>query len=534
MAIDQRKLNPELAEWLDARQRSLKIVKTTTTPSGQTLDWVPIESQHPDGKIASPPPLVHLPVGVGDKTRPAKAAGLELDDPRIERGPAGSVPIVRPDISKLTRTISLRDFLRKRGGFPVQKHPASPQPTDPGPGGSFFHATAVQSVRAFGCDFIPNVWDPSINNPPSSGQDHSILQTWLANFDNGLQTIEGGWTVDQSLNGDTQPHVFTYYTTNGYAQDGDNLGGYNARQKGWTQVSGSSFPGSRLTPVSTFGSSPQFEISMKFQLYREPTNGELNWWVMVQGVWMGYYAASLFNGGIGNVVESIKFGGEVATELANPGQTQDQMGSGWQAEAGWTRAAYMRNLRNQSDLEGTMVDHDGAQETDAPAGVGTNPYDVALSMQSGTDWGSFLFVGGPRVFAPPSATFNQITFNIETGGDDLRGDSSATAAVFLPTGTQTFTLKAQHDPGWGNNSSHSKSFTIAGPAQPRSAFGAITFALTSHNSLFESDDNWNIQSVSIILSGPGGSACLLNQGGNPLARLTGSVPVITLQPGTGC
>ena len=31
----------------------------------------------------------------------------------------------------------------------------------------------------------------------------------------GLQSLEAGWTVDNSLNGDWIPHLFTYYTTNG-------------------------------------------------------------------------------------------------------------------------------------------------------------------------------------------------------------------------------------------------------------------------------------------------------------------------------
>jgi hypothetical protein len=65
MAIDQTKLNPELVNWLKARQSALKIVKTTTTPSGQTLDWVPIESQDPTGKIASAPPVDSMPVRTG-------------------------------------------------------------------------------------------------------------------------------------------------------------------------------------------------------------------------------------------------------------------------------------------------------------------------------------------------------------------------------------------------------------------------------------------------------------------------------------
>jgi hypothetical protein len=56
MATHQHPLNPSLVDWLKGRQASLKIVKTTTTPSGQTIDWVPIESQNPSGKIATAPP----------------------------------------------------------------------------------------------------------------------------------------------------------------------------------------------------------------------------------------------------------------------------------------------------------------------------------------------------------------------------------------------------------------------------------------------------------------------------------------------
>jgi hypothetical protein len=56
---------------------------------------------------------------------------------------------------------------------------------------------------------------------------------------------------------------------------------------------------------------------MKFQLYQEPTDGSLNWWVAVQGIWMDYYPASLFAGGIGGDVDWIGFGGEVYSSLAN-------------------------------------------------------------------------------------------------------------------------------------------------------------------------------------------------------------------------
>jgi hypothetical protein len=122
MAIDQKKANPELAAWLEARQSALKIVKTTKTPSGQTVDWIPIESQVTKGKIASPPPAHVLPARVEDKHRPVKPVSFDLDDLKVERGPAGTVPVVRPNISQLTRTVELKDYLTKKGRRIFSRH----------------------------------------------------------------------------------------------------------------------------------------------------------------------------------------------------------------------------------------------------------------------------------------------------------------------------------------------------------------------------------------------------------------------------
>jgi hypothetical protein len=400
MAIDQRQMNPELFKWHAARQAGLKIVKTTTTPSGQILDWVPIESQNPTGIIAPPPPTASMPVRAEDKHKPVKAVGFELDDPKVERGPAGTVPLVRPDLSRLTRTIALKDYMTKKGGLLVNKGRRNRKPTDPNPAG-YFHNIDGQNGVFFGWDGFLNVWDPAINNPDGAGDDHSILQVWLQNSSAPqLQSLEGGWTVDHSLNGDTQPHIFTYYTTNGYNQDGNNLGGYNTLYSGWVQYSSPSttgsvvFPGIRITGMSTWAGT-QTDVSMKFQLYREPNNGQLNWWIAVQGIWMGYYPASLFNGGLGNCVDWVGCGGEVYSSLPNPELTKDQMGSGWQAQAGWTKAAFLRNLRNQSDLNGAMVSNDGAAESDTATAGGADPYSIQMDMESGTNWGSYFYVGGP-------------------------------------------------------------------------------------------------------------------------------------------
>src|SRR5580658_6963963 len=150
MATPQRPQNSELSQFLETRQSLLKIVKTTTTPSGQILDWIPVESQVADGKIASPPPANSMPARADDKLKPVKAAGFELDDPAVERGPTGTVPLVRPDLARLTRNIALKDYVNKRGGLMVNKDRPNKSASDPNPFG-YFHALDSQNTKLYGC-----------------------------------------------------------------------------------------------------------------------------------------------------------------------------------------------------------------------------------------------------------------------------------------------------------------------------------------------------------------------------------------------
>ncbi len=202
-------------------------------------------------------------------------------------------------------------------------------------------------------------------------------------------------TVDHDLNGDSFNHIFTFYTTNGYTAEGDNIGGYNRLDGGWIQYHPTIYPGIRVNGSSVQGST-QLEIGIKYQLY------EGNWWFAVNNnetglwIWIGYYPASLFNGGLGNLVNWVSFGGEIYSALANPCSTQDQMGSGVEASAGWTHACYQRNLHNQSNTSGTIVNYDGVPEVDVAANnCPINQYTVACFMDSPTSWGSYQYFGGP-------------------------------------------------------------------------------------------------------------------------------------------
>ena len=135
---------------------------------------------------------------------------------------------------------------------------------------------------------------------------------------------------------------------------------------------------------------------------------------------------------------------------------------------------------------------------------------------------------------PSPVLFDRILFDLITGADDLRGDSSATVAVTLDSDVETFVLKAQGDPGFGGNQENMILFAIK-PPRPQSAFRQFTITLTTHNGPFETQDNWNIDAANVVIETSGRDAkCVFAGRGHPLVRLTGDVPSVTLRAPTGC
>src|ERR1700722_4427988 len=101
----------DLAAWLDDRQSRLDISTSTYTPTGKVLDWVPKESQTVQ-PIALPPPPIDGPAVAVDPGRPTSGVRFDIGD----AGPAGHVPVLRPDLSLFADTVQLQDVLSKRGG----------------------------------------------------------------------------------------------------------------------------------------------------------------------------------------------------------------------------------------------------------------------------------------------------------------------------------------------------------------------------------------------------------------------------------
>ncbi len=377
-----------MVEYFEQRLKRLQIVKTTTSPHGQTLDWVPIESQHPRGEIANPPPTSHLHAHETANAEQKEILAIcELERENAEHGPEGTVPILRKNLAALGYTKSLKKYLSKTRGHRIMRLRgmglAAPEED-----GKHRYANSGQSIICFGGEGQLSCFDPYLE----SSDDFSLIQIGLSNSDLGfLQTVEAGWQEFQDLTGDWVPHLFVYYTTNGYSDDGDNKGGYNRDVDGWVQYDNLIYPGTTFTPYSTRGGS-QYKLTIKYQLYQG------NWWFACQGRWVGYYPASLFMGNqsvfstLGDHADYIGFWGEIYDSDDVSGRTSSDIGSGYFAEAGWTRSAYMHNLLEQTDRGGSMGDYDGTGNL-----FSSDPdmYDIQARFKSGSSWGSYVYLGGP-------------------------------------------------------------------------------------------------------------------------------------------
>ena len=125
---------------------------------------------------------------------------------------------------------------------------------------------------------------------------------------------------------------------------------------------------------------------------------------------------------------------------------------------------------------------------------------------------------------PPKTRFSSIKFIIMTGGDDCRDNSAATATLHSPDGTtlDTFTLKRKDAGSWDNYSMHELTFALSHPIS-ESQFGDLTISLIQGGSWPETEDNWNIETLDVILFDPGATQkSKISLSGDPIIRLTGS------------
>lgn len=340
--------------------QGLPVEKTVTLEDGQIIDWVKKEIQ---GEIAKPPPSL-----INNKVLIANLSPFN----ETTQGPEGTVPIPRSN-GKLpkTKVAPPRRTSRVTARQYADQH---------------WYSSSLQSVNSHGSSAALSMFSPYVAN----NNDFSLLQTAVAhqNVPNvGIQTLEAGW-----INYPAQvarPHLFTFFTTNAYQSYGDNVCGWNTEYRGWVQYDNSYYPGMELSPLSVVNGAQQ-NLQIQYRL----DNG--NWWLAVNGKWVGYYPANMFvtkgnaaGSTLADHADTIFWYGEIYQSEGS--LTTTDMGSGHFANEGYGKAAYIRNIL----VTGTD-DRDG--DYDGSAGVSVsdpNRYTIDTHFRSGQSWGSYFFLGGP-------------------------------------------------------------------------------------------------------------------------------------------
>ena len=387
-ALAQSEIEARVASvrtYFDNRRFRYEIVATTTTDSGQRIDWIRPETQTADGVIATPPSagIVAAPRGVSPRTQglatpPADAerheevARSELASQPHARGPAGSVPIVWFDVDSY---LALFDVPPSDPSSVI----TSLEGPTPDANDRYYAAWQQTTESCFGAAGWINVWDTE----DPIGRDTSIAQVAVIGGE-PMQAIEAGKIEASWLNGDERAYFFTYFRTAGGAT-GDAVGGYNTMVDGWVQVSDVVFPGMSLQPWVSEAGGRQGNLDVEVRLH------EGNWWVAVGGAWAGYYRGELFTSdGIANAATRVAWYGEVFAASA-PEATDTDMGSGAHAGEGFGGAAYFRNVRSYWSPDASWW-----WETGAVLTTDDGCYDRAGPFVSAEDgWRNWFFYGGP-------------------------------------------------------------------------------------------------------------------------------------------
>ncbi len=151
--------------------------------------------------------------------------------------------------------------------------PAPPTAAEPVPGATnpvnFFYAVASQGSSSDGAYANLVIAKPYLDN----NDYHTLAEVSVQSAD-GQQVVEVGWTVDRTVNGDADPHLFVYHWVDRTESC------YNAC--GWRQYSSTTKPGDTL---------PQ-GVSKRFGIMHYNNA----WWVVYDTEWIGYFPDDLWGG----------------------------------------------------------------------------------------------------------------------------------------------------------------------------------------------------------------------------------------------
>ncbi|KAH8156248.1 hypothetical protein CIB48_g12001 [Xylaria polymorpha] len=359
---------------IGSRSGGLDVVATTTTADGQIIDWVLPDSQT-GSNLATPPSAPPSKRSIHSNQAAVRALLANS-----QQGPNGTVPVPRTSGVKAPKRLPTKED----DGSMARINAAADSYA-----GQHWYASSGQNVANHGGKGTFSLFKAYVQ----SGADFSLLQTAVirtnaahAGTGGVTQTVEAGWiNYPNQVNA---PHLFSYFTTNGYSADGDNVGGWNRDHAGWVQADSSLYPGISFSPLSTDGGA-QYELEIGYYL----SGG--NWWLWCLDRYIGYYPASLFSQGV-NAADTladhsdvIDFYGEIYNSETS--LTTTDMGSGEWPQTGFGKSAYIHNIQF-INTGNTYQDYNGQNQFVVSD---TNRYNILPTWSSGTNWGSYFYLGGP-------------------------------------------------------------------------------------------------------------------------------------------
>jgi hypothetical protein len=360
------------------------------------FDCVPVQEQPSARKygfahIATPPPSDALqPMGMAaggtlNSLNHAEAIDSQLaQNDRVDAlghsrtCAAGTIPMRRITLEELSRFPTLQAYFQKApdGAEHLPSNKIIPPQVY-----SHKYSYTYQYVTNIGQTDTINLWSPYVNT--GAGQIFSLAQSWTVGTTGTTQTAEVGWQNYPGKYGDQRSRLFIYWTADGY----QSTGCYNLDCSAFVQTNSSWYFGGPFSNYSTIGGA-QYEFLAQYYLYQG------NWWLGLGApgnvTWVGYYPASLYGSGpMSSSAQLIEFGSESVGSTSWPAE-----GSGNFASAGWSYAAYQRELWYWAPGgAANWVSLTAAQPSPSCYTI-AGPYWGGYTPPSNY-WGYYFYFGGP-------------------------------------------------------------------------------------------------------------------------------------------
>jgi Neprosin len=257
----------------------------------------------------------------------------------------GTIPMRRITLEELTRFQTLDQFFQKYPHGTTRI--LTPNPAVKLNDHKHAHSYQYTSKPNIGGSSDINLWNPTVVKT-GSPYTFSLSQQWYVNFignpkNNLKQTVEGGWQKWTPLPkgfSSSNSALFVYWTADNYVKSGcynlSCMPAFMQTNKNW--FLGGGFPQNSVNGYSVDGG-PQYYFTLQYFNYQG------NWWLNLNGEWVGLYPGSFFKGNpMATSAALIDYGGETDADNSTSMTVWPPMGSGKKANVWWTHAAFQRNI----------------------------------------------------------------------------------------------------------------------------------------------------------------------------------------------